>query len=102
MRLHMPLHHKSECCVGTAHSNALRTAASFHCMQIHRRSWSKVRLTGLGARSSVLILLQGWCLEACKAKANEIMAAAETVHPEAVTRVVIVLLLLNHCHEPLQ
>lgn len=37
------------------------------------------------------MLLQGWCLGACKTKANEIMAAAGTVHPEAVTRVVCVL-----------
>ena len=45
-----------------------------------------------------MLLLQGWCLHACKTKANEIMAAAETLHPEAVTRVVTVLLLLSHCH----
>ncbi len=34
------------------------------------------------------MLLQGGCLSACKTKANEVMAAAGTVHPEAVTRVV--------------
>ncbi|KAL0048959.1 hypothetical protein WJX82_003306 [Trebouxia sp. C0006] len=33
----------------------------------------------------------GWCLSACKTKANEIMAAAGTVHPEAVTRVACVI-----------
>lgn len=33
-------------------------------------------------------LVQRWCLEACKAKALEIMSAAETVHPDALTRVV--------------
>lgn len=32
--------------------------------------------------------VQRWCLEACKAKALEIMSAAETVHPDALTRVV--------------
>ena len=32
--------------------------------------------------------MQGWCLTSCKTKANEIMAAASTVHPDAVTRVV--------------
>ena len=34
------------------------------------------------------VLLQRWCLEACKTKANEIMSAATSVHPDALTRVV--------------
>jgi hypothetical protein len=34
------------------------------------------------------MLLKGWCLSARKTKASEIMAAAGTLHPEAVTRVV--------------
>ena len=32
--------------------------------------------------------MQSWCLDACKSKAKEIMSAASTVHPEAMTRVV--------------
>ena len=32
--------------------------------------------------------LQGWCINTCKDKANEIMAAAKQTHPEAILRVV--------------
>ena len=45
--------------------------------------------------------MQGWCLNACKTKANEIMAAAGKVHPEAVTRVVSSVCLISEgsaCH----
>ena len=32
--------------------------------------------------------MQGWCISTCKNKANEIMAAAKAIHPDAIIRVV--------------
>ena len=34
------------------------------------------------------LALQGWCINTCKDKANEIMAAAEAIHADAILRVV--------------
>ena len=31
---------------------------------------------------------QGWCINTCKEKANEIMAAARAIHPDAIMRAV--------------
>ena len=34
------------------------------------------------------LALQGWCINTCKDKANEIMAAAKVIHADAILRVV--------------
>ncbi len=37
---------------------------------------------------STCLSLQGWCINTCKEKANEIMAAARAIHSDAILRVV--------------